>query len=106
MLNRFIPYLLRYKRILILDLFCAALTTICDMVLPLIMSYLTTAATDTAVVLTIEIILKLALIYLILRMIDAAANYYMAYNGHVMGVYIETDMRRDAFEHLQRLGYT
>ena len=106
MLKRFIPYLLRYKRILILDLFCAALTTICDMVLPLIMSYLTTAATDTAVVLTIEIILKLALIYLILRMIDAAANYYMAYNGHVMGVYIETDMRRDAFEHLQRLGYT
>ena len=106
MLKRFIPYLLRYKRILILDLLCAALTTICDMVLPLIMSYLTTAATDTAVVLTIEMILKLALIYLILRMIDAAANYYMAYNGHVMGVYIETDMRRDAFEHLQRLGYT
>lgn len=106
MLKRFIPYLFRYKGILILDLFCAALTTICDMVLPLIMSYLTTAATDPAVVLTIEIILKLAFVYLLLRMIDAAANYYMAYNGHVMGVYIETDMRRDAFEHLQRLGYT
>ncbi|MCM1496134.1 MAG: ABC transporter ATP-binding protein/permease [Bacteroides sp.] len=106
MLKRFLPYLLRYKRILLLDLFCAALTTICDMVLPLIMSYLTTAATDTAVVLTIEMILKLALIYLLLRLMDATANYYMAYNGHVMGVYIETDMRRDAFEHLQRLGYT
>lgn len=106
MLRRFMPYLLRYKGILILDLVCAALTTICDMVLPLIMSYLTTAATDSAVVLTIEIVFKLALLYLVLRIIDAAANYYMAYNGHVMGVYIETDMRRDAFEHLQRLGYT
>lgn len=106
MFRRFMPYLLRYKGILILDLFCAALTTLCDMILPLIMSYLTTAATDTAVVLTIETVLKLVLLYLVLRLIDAGANYYMAYNGHVMGVYIETDMRRDAFAHLQRLGYT
>jgi ATP-binding cassette subfamily B protein len=30
----------------------------------------------------------------------------MADMGHVMGVYIETDMRKDAFDHLQRLGYT
>ena len=41
-----------------------------------------------------------------LRLIDGAANYYMADMGHVMGVYVETDMRRDAFAHLQRLGYT
>ena len=100
------PYLLRYKGILMFDLFCAALTTVCDMVLPLIMSYLTTAATDSAVVLTIEMVLRLALLYLLLRLIDAAANYYMANTGHVMGVYIETDMRRDAFAHLQRLGHT
>lgn len=36
-------------------------------------------------------------------MIDSLAAYYMAYTGHVMGVYIETDMRQDAFEHLQML---
>ena len=36
-LRRFLPYLLKYKRILIFDLFCAALTTICDIVLPSIM---------------------------------------------------------------------
>lgn len=106
MLRRFMPYLLRYKKILLLDLCCAALTTVCDMVLPLIVSYLTTAATEPAVALTVEMVLKLAVLYLVLRMIDAAANYYMANTGHVMGVYIETDMRRDAFEHLQRLGYT
>ena len=44
-LRRFLPYLLKYKRILIFDLFCAALTTICDIVLPSIMRYLTNAAT-------------------------------------------------------------
>ncbi|MEE0800915.1 MAG: ABC transporter ATP-binding protein [Gemmiger sp.] len=105
-LRRFLPYLTRYKGILFFDLFCAALTTLCDVVLPKIMSFLTNAATDTSMTLTASVILKLALLYLILRIIDAAAQYYMSSTGHIMGVYIETDMRRDAFAHLQRLSHT
>ena len=34
------------------------------------------------------------------------ANFYMAYTGHVMGTQMETDMRRDAYAHLQRLSDT
>ena len=106
LIRRFLPYLLKYKKILFLDLACAALTTLCDIILPKIMSYLTNAATDAAVVLTVQTVLKLAALYLVLRLIDGAASYYMSSNGHIMGVYIETDMRRDAFAHLQRLGYS
>ncbi len=106
LLKRFSPYLFRYKKILIFDLFCAALTTLCDIVLPRIMSYLTNAATDPAVTLTVQTVLTLAAVYFVLRVIDGAANYYMTDSGHIMGVYIETDMRRDAFAHLQELGYT
>ena len=98
--------MLKYKKILFLDLACAALTTLCDIILPKIMSYLTNAATDAAVILTVQTVLKLAALYLVLRLIDGAASYYMSSTGHIMGVYIETDMRRDAFAHLQRLGYS
>ena len=42
----------------------------------------------------------------VLRIIDGAAQYYMSSIGHIMGVHIETDMRRDAFDHLLRLDYT
>ena len=105
-LLRFAPYLLKYRKILIFDLFCAALTTLCDIVLPSIMRYLTNAATDSSVVLTAGVMLRLALVYLVLRLIDGAAQYYMSGTGHIMGVYIETDMRRDAFAHLQRLSHT
>lgn len=38
---RFAPYFKKYKGTLILDLFCAALTTIGELVLPLIMRYIT-----------------------------------------------------------------
>jgi len=106
LIKRFMPYLLKYKKIMFLDLTCAALTTLCDIVLPKIMSYLTNAATDPTIPLTTEIVLKMAGIYAVLRVIDACANYYMASHGHIMGVYIETDMRRDAFDHLQRMSYT
>lgn len=103
---RFWPYLRKYRHIMIFDLICAALTTLCDMVLPLIMRYLTNTALTDAASLTVQVVLQLGLLYLVLRIIDGAANYYMANMGHVMGVYVETDMRRDAFAHLQKLGHT
>lgn len=106
LIRRFWPYLARYKKIVAMDLFCAALTTLCEMVLPLIMRYLTNAAMSDASLLSARIILQLGTLYLVLRLIDGAANFFMADMGHVMGVYIETDMRRDAFDHLQKLSDT
>ena len=85
MIRRFLPYLLRYKKMMIFDLFCAALTTLCDIVLPKIMGQLTNAATDPAVVLTVETVLKLAMIYFVLRVIDGLASYYMSSRGHKIG---------------------
>ena len=52
---------------------------------------------------TVPYILRFALLYFVLRIIDTLANYYMANAGHVMGARIETDMRRDAYAHLQKL---
>ena len=66
-LTRFWPYMLRYKGILIFDLFCAAMTTLCDIVLPSIMRYLTNAATDATVVLTVATVAKLAALYLVAK---------------------------------------
>ena len=106
LLRRFLPYLMKYKGILLFDLFCAALTTLCDIVLPKIMGVLTNAASGQGAALTVQAVLKLALLYFVLRLIDGAASYFMSGTGHIMGVHIETDMRRDAFDHLLRLDHT
>ena len=103
LLRRFWPYERKYWRTMVFDLFCAALTCICDLVLPLILRYITNTAVNDLAALTVGVVLKLGLVYFVLRIIDGLAAYYMADMGHVMGVYIETDMRRDAFAHLQRL---
>ncbi len=103
LLKRFAPYLMKYRKLLVFDLFCAALTTLCDIVLPRIMSTLTNTAMYNAAELTVSLVMKLAALYAVLRIIDAAAYYFMSSQGHIMGVYIETDMRTDAFDHLERL---
>ena len=106
LIRRFLPYLAKYKKTLFLDLFCAALTTLCDIVLPKIMSTITNAAMGVGITLTVGIVLRLAALYFVLRIIDGAASYYMSSIGHIMGVHIETDMRRDAFDHLLKLDHT
>ena len=106
LLKRFVPYYGKYKHILILDLICAGLTSVCELVLPMIMRELTNIATSNLAVLTVEYVLRLGLLYLGLRILDGAANFYMAGMGHVMGTHMETDMRRDAYAHLQKLSNT
>lgn len=106
LIGRFLPYIKKYRGLLYLDLFFASLTTLCDIVLPIIMRRLTNSALGNSEALTVDILLKLVVLYALLRLVDAGANFFMQSQGHIMGVYIETDMRRDAFEHLQRLSAT
>ncbi len=103
LLRRFWPYLARYRGVLCFDLFCASLTSVCELVLPLIMRSITNRGASDLASLTVGYILQMGALYLVLRLVDGAANYFMASTGHIMGSRIETDMRRDAFDHLQKL---
>ena len=103
LIGRFAPYYKRYISIMVMDLFCASLTTICEMVLPLILRYITNQGIQNLAALTAKTIWGIGMLYFGLRIVDGIASFYMAYTGHIMGARIETDMRQDAFEHLQKL---
>ena len=103
LIGRFIPYFKPYKNVLLLDLFCTFLTTGCDLILPMILRFLANKGTEDLSSITVQLIASLAGVYLVLRIIDAIANYYMTRIGHIMGARIETDMRKDAFDHIQKL---
>ena len=106
-LKSFLKYYKPYKFILFIDLLCAGLSTICELVFPMIVRKITNYTIYNEVDSGIfNYIIKLIIIYIFLRLIDTCANYYMAYTGHVMGAKIETDMRRDIFKHLQKLPFS
>ena len=101
--QHFLPYFKPQLPVLLLDLFCASLTTVCDLVLPLIVRHITSLGATNLEALTVSLVMKLSALYVLLRVIDTAANYFMQSVGHVMGTHIEVAMRRDLFAHMQRL---
>ena len=106
LIKRFLPYYKSHIGTLIFDLFCAGLTTICELVLPVMVRYITDAVITDISILTTRVILSIGGLYIVLRIIDALANYYMASIGHIMGTKMETAMRKDLFQHLQKLSYS
>lgn len=105
LLKRFLPYFRPYWKTLALDLICAALTTLCEIVLPMLVRYIAQVGIDDVSLLTAELILKVAAVYLVLRVVDVTAQYFMSNVGHVMGAKIETDMRSALFAHMEKLSF-
>lgn len=106
MLKRFLPYYKKYSGLFALDMFCSAMTTVCEIALPLIVRQITDRAAHDIHDLTAELIIKIVGFYILLRIIDTAASYYTASGGHILGARIETDMRNDLFSHLQDMSYS
>ncbi len=108
LLRRFLPYYRRYWKTVAFDLACAALTSAAELALPMIVREITGRATSPQGLaeLTTAFVLRMGGIYILLRILEAAANYYMQYVGHVMGSRLETDMRTDLFHHLQQLSFS
>ena len=108
LIRRFLPYYRKYWKTVLFDLFCASMTTIAELVLPMIVRRITGAAMTEAGIasLTPAFVIRIGLMYMVVRVIDAMANYYMQSVGHIMGSKLETDMRTDIFHHLQQLSFS
>ena len=103
--KKFVPYYKPYIGLILLDLFCAGVSAACELILPLIVRHITGDVLSGQMTDVISVVIQLGLVYLALRLLDVAANYYMTYIGHATGVRLETDMRRDLFAHLSELPF-
>ena len=102
MLRRFIAYYKPYRNMFILDLVCAFFIAAVDLVYPLISKYaLNTLLPAEAYTAFFVWMVILVTTYLV----KGVFQFVVAYWGHMLGVYMETDMRRDLFGHLQKLSF-
>ena len=79
--KRFLPYYSKYYPTLILDLICAGFSTMCDLVLPIILRYLTNTARQNIELLTLKLIITLGAIIELKRIVYTKANYYRTCYG-------------------------
>lgn len=104
--KRFVQYYKPYKGIFFLDLFCALLMCIVDLSFPLILSYCTSKYFLKSSSEILQGLGILGISLLVMYIIRALCRYYVSCQGHVMGAYMESDMRQDLFNQYQRLSFS
>lgn len=100
MIKKFISYYKPYRGLFFLDLIVATIATVCNLIYPMMTRNLVNDAIPNK---NITVIVEFAIILIILYLIKAACGYFMQYFGHLVGVGMQGDMRRDMFEHLEKL---
>ena len=105
-LKKFIQYYAPYKKVFFLDLICAAVISLVDLAFPQILRTLTkTLFTESSDVI-LWALLPITLALLVMYMIQTGCKYYVSYQGHMMGAYMERDMRQQLFDHYERLSFS
>ena len=107
-LKKFLSYYKPYKKLIIMDLFCALLTSGISILIPLIISHITgdligeNFITDE----NFKYILILIGVLAVLLVIEYLAQVFVTYMGHYTGALMESDLRSELFAHYQKLTFT
>ncbi|MGG7163100.1 ABC transporter ATP-binding protein [Clostridium ihumii] len=103
MVRRFISYYKKHKVLFTIDMICAFLVATLDLVFPMLTKQVLDEGIPNK---DIKMIVTFAIVLIVLYSIKLVANYVIAYWGHVMGVRMQYDMRKDIFSHLQTLSFS
>ena len=101
--KKFLSYYKPYRRMLFVDLVCSVTVSITALILPLCARYITQNILQENASDALTKIAVMGLVMLGLIIIHIAGNTFVDYQGHMMGTHMESDMRRDLFDHFQKL---
>lgn len=104
-LRKFWSYYLPYRRLFFADVACALILSITTLLIPLCVRYVTKYLQEGVTPDGLGRVYWMGAVMLALVAIYTACDIFVAYQGHVMGAMMERDMRRELFEHLQKLSF-
>lgn len=103
MLKSFARYYKPHWKLFVLDMVCALIAASCDLMYPVISrNIINTYIPDK----NLQLIFSWCAVLLVIYIIQTIMQYIMQYQGHVVGVRMQADMRRDVFTHLQKLPFS
>ena len=102
MLKRFISYYKPHKKLLVMDMAAAMLSSMIGMVYPIVTNKMLNEYIPNKMYSTIVLA---GCVVLALYLMRYALRYFIQYYGHLIGVRMQSQMRKDLFAHLQRLPF-
>lgn len=104
--KKFVSYYKPYLRVFTADMLCAFAVAAISLVLPMIVRYITnTVLVNYEISEAVGEIAKLAAVMAALAVLQFFCNFFINYQGHIMGAKMEYDMRNDIFDHYQKLSF-
>lgn len=103
MIRKFAKYYKPHLRLFTLDMVCAFIVACCDLFYPVIAKNI---INDYVPNQNIHLFVVWAIVLLCIYVLKAFLNYIIQYWGHIVGVRIQGDMRRELFRHLQKLPFS
>ncbi len=103
MIRHFIEYYKPHRKLFFADLFFAFLLAVCDLFYPMIAKNI---INDYVPNRNLRLLLIWSAVLLGVYLLKAGFNYFVNYYGHIVGVRMQADMRRDVFRRLQRLPFS
>ena len=108
MLKKFISYYKPHWKLFVIDMLCAVIISVVDLLFPIITNKVLRDIDPENGYLydsLMKALISIGIILVIFYVVRFLLSYVIGYYGHVMGIRIETDMRRDLFKKLQELDY-
>ena len=105
-LKKFISYYRPYRAVFYFDLFCAAVISVVDLAYPQLLRSLTKTLFTGNKSTILGALPWLFLILLMMYTIQSLCKYYVTCQGHIMGAKMERDMRKQLFEHYEKLSFS
>ncbi|MEG0833084.1 MAG: ABC transporter ATP-binding protein [Oscillospiraceae bacterium] len=103
MMKRFFSYYKPYRVLMTCDMLAAFFVSVCDLIYPLITR---TVINDVVPNRALRLLFVYCGALLAIYVVKLFLNYFVTYYGHLVGVKMQADMRRDIFSHIQKLSFT
>ena len=102
LVKRFVSYYKPHRKLFAIDMACAFIVAVCDLFYPIIAGNI---IDDYVPNQNLRLLLTWSGVLLGIYLLKAVLNYVIQYWGHIVGVRIQGDMRRDMFRHMQKLPF-
>ena len=105
----FFSYFKPHMGLFLADMCCAAFIAAVDLGFPMISRYIVNTllpsfSTEPAV--TMRMFITIVILLFVFYIMRFGAQWFVTYFGHLFGVHVETDMRRDVFAHIERQSFS
>jgi len=104
-IKKFLSYYKPYLRLFLLVLGCAFIVSAVSLIFPLLVRYITKDVLEGDLSIALNEVFWIGGLMLVLVLIQNAGNFFVDYKGHEIGARMESDLRAELFEHIQKMPF-